>query len=210
MFRVWYVLSFVAVFAMLGGGCPLGTLPDSGTPSSNPDGGASSTSGGGSSSSTAGATQDNQDFEDQLTGLFPDCSESADGDDWRDEILRLVNVERERAGLSSVSHNQTLEDQATQYACELIHYDFFDHENPVTGTSLGDRAEDFEYDYYMIGENLAAGQPAPAQAMSDWMSSEGHRENILNAQFTELGVGVRTGGRFNTYWVQEFGQPRNP
>ena len=117
--------------------------------------------------------------------LYSTCLEAASGDVWRDEVLRLVNVERARAGLDPVTHNQTLEDQATQYACEMIHYDFWGHENPVTGTDLPDRAEQFGYDYYMIGENLAAGQSSPAQAMADWMASEGHRENILEPGGTE-------------------------
>ena len=66
---------------------------------------------------------------------------------------------------------------------------------------------DVVYDYYMIGENLAAGQATPAQVMADWMESAGHRANILEASFVELGVGVRTGGTYGTYWVQEFGRP---
>jgi len=199
MIRFWRVLSLVTVLALLSGGCPVGSLPDS----TNPGGGSSSTSAG-------GATQGDQESEDELGAAFPGCSQAADGDEWRAEVLRLVNVERERVGLSPVTHNQTLEDQATQYACEMIYYDFFAHENPVTGTSLDDRAAEFGYDYLMIGENLAAGQSSPAQVMADWMASEGHRANILQGQFTELGVGVRTGGEFQTYWVQEFGRPRNP
>lgn len=199
MIRFWRILSLATVLAVLGGGCPVGSLPGSTTPS----GGSSSTAGG-------GTTQGDQDSEDQLAAEFPGCSPAADGDEWRDEVLRLVNVERERVGLSPVTHNQTLEDQATQYACEMIYYDFFAHENPVTGTRLDDRADEFGYDFFMIGENLAAGQSSPAQVMADWMASEGHRQNILQGEFTELGVGVRTGGEFLTYWVQEFGRPRSP
>jgi uncharacterized protein YkwD len=199
MIRFWRILSLVTVLALLSGGCPVGSLPDSTSPA-----------GGSSSTSAGGTTVGGQDSEDQFSAAFPGCSPAADGDEWRAEVLRLVNVERERVGLSPVTHNQTLEDQATQYACELIYYDFFAHENPVTGTHLDDRAEEFGYDYFMIGENLAAGQSSPAQVMADWMASEGHRANILQGQFTELGVGVRTGGEFQTYWVQEFGRPRNP
>lgn len=211
MVRFRRVLSLVRVLVVLSvgvsvsGGCPLSSISSSG------DG--SSTSSSDDSSSTAGdsTTQEGQDFQDQLADEFPGCSEADDADELRDEILRLVNEERQLAGLSPLTHNQTLEDQATQYACEMISYGFFAHENPVTGTDLADRAAEFGYDYLAIGENLAAGQPTPVRAMADWMAStEGHRENILNANFTELGVGVRTGGEFKTYWVQEFGQPLNP
>jgi uncharacterized protein YkwD len=201
MDRVWRILSLGLVLAVLAGGCPLVSLPGSGS---------SSTSGAGSSVSGSGATDGSGDSEDQLATEFPGCSQPADGEAWRDEILRLVNVERERAGLSPVTHSQKLEDQATQYACEMIYYDFFAHENPVTGTQLDDRAAEFGYDYLIIGENLAAGQSSPARVMADWMASPGHRDNVLNVQFTELGVGVRTGGEYQTYWVQEFGRPRSP
>lgn len=146
--------------------------------------------------------------EDDLQQEFPSCEEPLDVEAWRAEILRLVNVERQRVGLLPVRHDAVLETQATQYACEMIHYDFFAHDNPVTGSSLRDRAEEFGYEFRIIGENLAAGQATPQQAMADWMNSTGHRENILNEEFTELGVGVRTGGEYGIYWVQEFGRPR--
>jgi uncharacterized protein YkwD len=103
--------------------------------------------------------------------------------------------------------NGTLAEQATQYACEMIHYDFFDHVNPVTRSTLAVRANQFDYSYLVIGENLAAGQRTPEHAMNDWMDSPGHRQNILDPRFVELGVGVRFGGEFGTYWVQEFGLP---
>jgi len=210
MGRVHRILSFVAVFAALGGGCPID--PDAGlgpAPGADTGGtGSSAAPNSGSSGSTAGETQGPQDFDDWLSEQFPTCAEVVHGEAWRDEILRLVNLERAHAGLSLVTHNQTLEDQATQYACEMIYYDFFAHENPVTGTRLADRAEQFGYEYLVIGENLAAGQTTAAQVLGDWMASERHRANILTPDFTELGVGVRTGGRYGTYWVQEFGRPR--
>jgi uncharacterized protein YkwD len=210
MISVRHVLSVLTALAVLSGGCPLGLMPGS-TAGTTPGEGSPSSSSGGSSTSTAGSTLGTQELPDLLSEQFPGCFEPADGDDWRDEILRLVNVERERAGLLPITHNQTLEDQATQYACEMIYYDFVEHVNPFTGTSATDRAEEFGYDWLAFGENLAAGQPTPARAMADWMAStEGHRENILNPQFTELGVGVRTGGEYGTYWVQEFGCPYNP
>jgi uncharacterized protein YkwD len=211
MSRTFQLLSFPTVLILLCAGCPVEPGFGLGPASSSADPGASTgnngccaASGGGSATASGGETLD---FQDQLAGQFPTCAEAVNGDTLRYDILRLVNLERERAGLAPLTHNQTLEDQATQYACEMIHYDFFAHENPVTGTELRDRASEFGYEYIMIGENLAAGQSSPAQVMNDWMNSEDHRDNILNPDFTELGVGVRTGGRYGTYWVQEFGQP---
>jgi uncharacterized protein YkwD len=213
MARVWLALSCVSVLAVALAGCPLNAgsgleqIPGTGVPggSAGQSGDLATTSG--DSGTTGGATAGTQAFNDQLTAQFPDCVELLSGEVWRDEILRLVNDERQQAGLTPLAHDQTLEDQATQYACELIHYDFFAHVNPVTGSELRDRAAEFGYDYYVIGENLAAGQATPIEAMTAWMGSARHRDNILNPDFTELGVGIRVGGRYGTYWVQEFGWP---
>lgn len=150
------------------------------------------------------------DFTARLAAEFPSCDEPAAVDAWRSRILELVNQERVRNGLGTVVRNQTLEDQATQYACEMISFDFFAHVNPVTQSTLSVRAEQFGYDFRVVGENLAAGQRTPEEAFADWMASPSHRQNILDGRFTELGVGVRTGGEFGVYWVQEFGLPAVP
>jgi uncharacterized protein YkwD len=60
----------------------------------------------------------------------------------------------------------------------------------------------------MIGENLAAGQTSPEQVVTQWMNSPGHRENMLQERFTEVGVGLREGGDYGLYWVLEFGYPQ--
>ncbi len=145
--------------------------------------------------------------DDDLARRFPTCRDLAQADSWRAEILLLVNRERSSRGLGTLVRNPLLEDQATQYACELIHYNFFAHKNPATESSLPDRAAEFGYNYLVIGENLAAGQSTPQQTMQDWMDSPGHAANILDARFTEVGIGVRAGGDYGFYWVQEFGLP---
>jgi len=77
----------------------------------------------------------------------------------------------------------------------------------ITGSTLRDRSQAAEYDYWIVGENLAAGQRTPVEVVSAWMTSPCHRENVLNPAFTELGVAVRYGGTYGYYWVQEFGRP---
>jgi uncharacterized protein YkwD len=168
--------------------------PDTSTPNPEP-----AIVGGDVSGTTASA--------DELTVEYPECQEPADGAFWRSEILRLVNQERQAQGVSPVTLNDTLADEAAEYACEMIHYDFFGHTNPTTGSTLTDRAAEVHYDFWIIGENLAAGQRSPAQVMAEWMDSPCHRENIMNPAFTELGVAVRVGGDYGFYWVQEFGRP---
>ncbi len=198
-----------------GSGAP--PASDSGSPAVGPPaGGDSATDGDGATENPAGSTlpaviggdtSDATAFPDALTVDYPGCDEPVEAAFWRSEVLRLVNVERVAGGLDPVVTNATLEDQATQYACELIFYDFFGHENPSTGSTLKDRAGEFGYVYWIIGENLAAGQLSPAAAVADWMDSPCHRENIMNPVFTELGIGIRYGGDYGYYWVQEFGRP---
>lgn len=144
---------------------------------------------------------------DELTSRFSGCGEPPEAQFWRLEIFRLVNHARAELGFAPLSQSDILEAQATQYACEMLFYRFFAHENPVTGSTLGQRSREFGYDYWIIGENLAAGQRSPAEVFADWMASPCHRENILNPAFTELGVGIRFGGDYGYYWVQEFGRP---
>ncbi|MFO0840217.1 MAG: CAP domain-containing protein [Phycisphaerae bacterium] len=195
----WSVLSLVS--AVLGSlaGCPLtATSPIEVSPSltSTPVASGSSASGAPASGS------------DSISQQFPECVSPRRAAEWRDTILTLVNRERGSRGLGKLTRNATLEAQAEAYACEMIHDDFFDHVNPVTGSTLRDRAQEFGYSFQVIGENLAAGQPTPEQAFTDWMNSAGHRSNILDSRFTELGIGIRTGGDYGVYWVQEFGEPR--
>ncbi len=193
-------------------GCPTAVEQGFDNPSgrSTPTFGTSGNSGGlggGSQTGTAGVSALQPSLADGLTARFSGCTEPLEAASWRAEILRLVNLERARNGLRTLTMNQTLEDQAAEYACELIFYDFFAHENPITGSTLRQRAEDFGYDYQVIGENLAAGQRTPREAFDDWMDSEGHRRNILDERFEEIGIGIRSGGDYGLYWVQEFGRP---
>ena len=129
-------------------------------------------------------------------------------DELVDEVVRLVNEERAAHGLDPVTVDATLTMMAGDYACTLIRDDYFGHYHPETGDGPGERATAFGYRYRAVGENLAAGQRAAAEAMKDWMNStEGHRENILNPMWEHVGIAIRTGGTYGVYWVQEFGAP---
>jgi uncharacterized protein YkwD len=202
-----------ALWLFLSGGCPLYPTGQPYTPGvggagtrGSSAGGSAGGSSGGSATGTQGITADGSG--DELTRTFPDCYPAPNAEAWEAEVLQLVNRERTARGLAVLTRDATLQAQAEQYACEMIQYDFFAHEDPVTQTTLRDRAEEFGYVFQVIGENLAAGQPSPAEVMRDWMDSEGHRENILDERFTEIGIAVRAGGDYYYYWVQEFGRPR--
>src|SRR5262249_12738306 len=103
-------------------------------------------------------------------------------------IIKAVNAEREKAGLPPGAYRDTLSGIADSYATRLISADFFAHVDPYTGTTVAKRAAKNGYAYYKVGENLAAGQKTVASAMADWMASSTHRANILDPDFTEIGI----------------------
>jgi len=143
-----------------------------------------------------------------LAGQQAGCVTPVLAAQWAAQVIDLVNSERVSQGLSPVVSNATLTEMAEDYACEMILGDFFAHENPLTGSTVGSRADEHGYDYLIVGENLAAGQHSPAEVVQAWMDSPGHRANILGEEYEQIGVAVRTGGGYGVYWVQEFGLPR--
>lgn len=135
------------------------------------------------------------------------CIVPDDSDRMVDQVLQLVNLERADAGLDPVVANPTLQKIADDFACRMIVDDFFGHTDPANGDGPGDRAVNGKYAFFAIGENLAAGQETPAEAMRVWMESPAHRDIILDEKWSEVGLSVRHGGEYSIYWVQEFGAP---
>ncbi len=120
----------------------------------------------------------------------------------RREVLRLVNEERRKRGLGELTENPLLEGIADQRAEEITR--LFEHTRP-NGQSFDSLYEERgATGYGCWGENVAMGQPDAAAVVAAWMKSQGHRENILKPEFTEIGIGVRyENGQM--YWVQNFG-----
>ena len=202
---------------LLLGGCQTLTS-EQGTPTlaSGPSGSTTPASNGGGASTTPAATNSGATTQTagasgatSSTTTTQACQKPLQDDTWKSDVFRLVNQERARAGAGPVAWNAALESEALEYACQLIDDDFFAHVNPRTGSTLADRAEQAGYQYWIIGENLAAGQPDPTSVVEAWMNSPEHRENLLNSAFTEMGVAVRGGGEYNIYWVQELGRPQS-
>ena len=135
------------------------------------------------------------------------CIVPDESDRMIDQVLQLVNLERADAGLAPVVAEPALQKIADDFACRMIVEDFFGHTDPENGHGPGDRAVMGKYAFYAIGENLAAGQETPAEAMRVWMESPAHRDIILDEKWSEVGLSVRFGGEFSIYWVQEFGAP---
>ncbi|QHJ73619.1 hypothetical protein [Butyrivibrio virus Arian] len=119
------------------------------------------------------------------------------------QILQIVNAERQKAGLKPLEIDETLNTVATVKAKDMAQNHYFSHDSPSYGSPF-DLMHAFGVDYKSAGENIAAGQQTPDVVMSDWLHSSGHRANILNKDYTHLGVGFYSGGDMSPYWVQEF------
>ncbi|MEV7357861.1 CAP domain-containing protein [Kitasatospora sp. NPDC091276] len=121
------------------------------------------------------------------------------------QVVDLVNVERAKAGCGPVSAEPRLAGAAQSHSDDMADRNYFDHASP-DGDHADHRIEVTGYRWSTWGENIARGQKDPAAVMDSWMNSPGHRANILNCAFKQLGVGVRTGSG-GPWWTQVFAAP---
>ncbi|WP_414625148.1 CAP domain-containing protein [Calothrix sp. CCY 0018] len=120
------------------------------------------------------------------------------------EVVNLVNNERRKAGLSPLRIHSRLNASAQAHSNDMARNNFMSHTGS-DGSSMGDRIKRYGYNFRRAAENVAAGQSSPQDVMRSWMNSPGHRKNILNGNFRDIGVGYARGGRYGTYWTQNFG-----
>lgn len=120
-------------------------------------------------------------------------------------VLNLVNSERAKQGLKPLKLDSALNQVATAKAKDMADNGYFSHDSPTYGSPF-DQMRTFGIDYKSAGENIAAGQKTAQDVMNSWMNSAGHRANILNPNYTNLGVGYYAGGSYGVYWVQSFTQ----
>lgn len=121
-------------------------------------------------------------------------------------ILKLVNAERAKVGAKALKLDDKLNKVAVVKAKDMAENGYFSHESPTYGSPFEMMRSFGVTQYRTAGENIAAGQRSPEDVMNSWMNSSGHRANILNTSYTNLGVGYYEGGSYGTYWVQEFTQ----
>lgn len=119
------------------------------------------------------------------------------------EVVKLVNKERTAQGLNTLSIDPAVMNAAQVRAQEQATN--FSHTRP-NGQSAFSALNEANASYRGAGENIAMGQGTPAQVMEGWMSSPGHRENILRPGFTKIGVGCFKDGSGTYYWAQLFTQ----
>lgn len=120
--------------------------------------------------------------------------------EYEKEVVNLVNEIRVQNGLSPLNLNVRLCETARMKSQDMKDKGYFSHTSPTYGSPF-DMMKQFGISYRTAGENIAMGQQTPQAVVNAWMNSEGHRANILNASFTEIGVGYVADGN---YWTQMF------
>lgn len=120
--------------------------------------------------------------------LTPLPSPTSPAGDVVEQMVALANARRVEAGCPPLVPDPLLRAAAQGHSEDMARFDFFDHTGS-DGRSAGDRLVSVGYAYALYGENLAGGSPSPEEVVEDWMGSPGHRANLLNCDFEEVGVG---------------------
>ncbi|WP_433652372.1 CAP domain-containing protein [Micromonospora zamorensis] len=121
------------------------------------------------------------------------------------EVVKLVNAERAKAGCKALSIDDKLMTAAQKHSQDQADHQKMSHTGS-DGSNAGTRLDRVGYTWRTYGENVAWNQKTPAAVMDAWMNSSGHRANILNCAFTEIGVGIASSN--GPYWTQVFAAPR--
>ncbi|MEF2096503.1 CAP domain-containing protein [Bacillus sp. CFBP9009] len=118
-------------------------------------------------------------------------------------VLSLVNEERSKSGLAPLEMDTAVSNVAILKSEDMRDNNYFNHTSPSYGSPF-DMMKSFGISYEYAGENIAAGQPSADAVMKSWMNSPGHKANILNKNYTHIGIGHVTGGKYAHYWTQQF------
>ncbi len=130
---------------------------------------------------------------------------------YEDQLLALINQERQNQGLAPLSMNAALREAARAHSRDMACNGFFAHTGS-DGSSPADRVARYGYSFSYLGENIYAGNGSynsPQAAFQAWMNSAGHRENMLSPHFVHVGIGYRyePNSPYGGYWTADFGSP---
>lgn len=120
---------------------------------------------------------------------------------YAEQVVKLVNEERAKVGAGALTLDKEIEAAALVRAKEIEIS--FSHSRP-DGRNFSTALTDAGITFHSSGENIAWGQRSPEEVVKAWMNSEGHRANILNTNFTKIGVGYYQNGAGRNYWTQLF------
>ncbi len=173
---------------------PDGSNDDSAAGDQDDDNGSDTGNQGGDSGTPTGNQDGNSD-----TSTTPSADTSVSA--FAQEVFRLTNAERVKNGLSELTQFSALNQAAAVRGKEQA--TLYSHTRP-DGSQCFTVLAQFGISYSSAGENIAMGYTTPESVVNGWMNSAGHRANILNANFTSLGVGFYQGSDGTMYWAQEF------
>ncbi len=170
---------------------PQASTPSNETPSTN-------------TNNTAATPNNNQSSQNEKPATPPASSTpsttTSDVNAFEQEVVKLTNAERTKAGLSPLQTDDKLMAAAREKSPDMQSNNYFSHTSPTFGSPF-DRMKALGITYKSAGENIAQGQRSPQEVVQAWMDSPGHRANILNGKFTHIGVGYVKSGN---YWTQQF------
>lgn len=151
---------------------------------------------------SGGQQSQESSHEDNITAEKAETTGATESTQAR-EILNLVNQERRKQGLNPLELSEKLTSIANTKAQDMANKNYFSHTSPTYGSPF-EMLQHFGVHYTAAGENIAQGQKTAREVMNAWLNSSGHRANILNADYTQLGVGYEQSG---SHWVQLFIHP---
>jgi len=122
---------------------------------------------------------------------------------YEQQVVQLVNVERQKYGLPALYYDPAISDVARTKSQDMAVNHYFAHNSPTYGMA-SDMLLKFGITWSAWGENIASGQDTPEIVVSEWMNSPTHRENILSPHFTLIGVGYYVDSSGTPYWTQMF------
>ena len=137
----------------------------------------------------------------QTTGVQTTKPENNQNKSFARQVVDLVNKERNKAGLNSLSIDTKIESAAMVRSKKIEKS--FSHTRP-DGSSFSTVLSESGVSFRGAGENIAWGQKSPEEVMNGWMNSSGHRANILYSNFKNIGVAYYVGSNGRTYWTQLF------
>ena len=115
-------------------------------------------------------------------------------------VVELTNAERRKNGLRDLQVDNSLANVAQAKSNDMLSKNYFSHTSPTYGSPF-DMMRSFGISYSYAGENIAKGQRSADEVVTAWMNSPGHRANILNGNYTHIGIGHTSS---QDYWTQMF------
>jgi len=180
------IFGVLLVFVLMLNGCTPSSSSDSANPMEN---------------SQPNASGDPRGGMTPVVGASENCTDSRVGfsdHDIIEQVCMLVNQERAAVGEEPLKLDAALSNVSQAFSEDMVQRNYFSHTSP-DGLGPTDRLKAGNIIYQTWGENIAYYYKTPAEVMTAWMNSAGHKANILNAKFGKIGIGW-----YQNYWVQDF------